>query len=175
MRERGGGGREGWRKRLMKGVFGAPGGAPAGSIVAKLVFSTITKLQSGQNTDEDKKHVSRYSLTAHLAIVPLLPPSLSPYQYPPWVSSLFFSSSGEYSVLSWSLRTFFPPFHTALIPYFALPLMVSPSTLHTPSLCGPLVLDYIAAWSLVEDQLCVCSAWVARQGRGSILTKIPPF
>lgn len=68
--------RDRWEgERLMKRVFDAARRAAAGSVVVKNWSSSITiKLQSGQNTDEDRGHASPSSFAALLPLVS--PPSI---------------------------------------------------------------------------------------------------
>lgn len=91
----------------MKRVFGAAGRAAAGGVVVKNWSSSITiKLQSGQNTDEDRGHASSSSFTA---LLPLLSPSSIPYSLlstPLLCLLTFLLSFAQFSALP-SLHPFF--------------------------------------------------------------------
>lgn len=91
----------------MKRVFGAAGRAAAGGVVVKNWSSSIAiKLQSGQNTDEDRGHASSSSFTA---LLPLLSPSSIPYSLlstPLLCLLTFLLSFAQFSALP-SLHPFF--------------------------------------------------------------------
>lgn len=133
--------RDRWEgERLMKRVFGAARQAAAGGVVVKNWSSSITiKLQSGQNTDEDRGHASSSSFTALLPSVS--PPSiLYSLLSTPLCLLMFPLSFAQFSALPFSCFTFSIPCLSLCLVSPLLSCSI-PSPFLLPSLCGTTVSD----------------------------------